>query len=343
MFADDWTFCREALERHSRTFAIPIRLLPPPLEQAVTCSYLLCRIADTVEDTPEWESNQKQALYRLLQDAIDGESGCEAFCATVEGLPGGDPAERLLLLGLGRVLNALTDLPEGLLRVCRDRVGELIGGMMIFSRRRVGSDGLRCLDSMPDLERYCYFVAGVIGRLLTESFVFTLGDVPERSLRVLRATAEQFGAGLQLVNILRDLRADFQRGVCFVPRTSFERAGVTPMELCNPEHAADVHSLLGELFVKARAHLDAAFEYTLAIPVSAPAIRHFCLVPLWLAVATLELCRSNPALLTLETPVKLSRERVMELIQQCVSASSDERKLRESFRSLDGIAPLGAA
>ena len=70
MFADDWTFCRDALERHSRTFAIPISLLPPPLEKTVTCAYLLCRIADTVEDTPEWDGAPKQGLYRALQDAL---------------------------------------------------------------------------------------------------------------------------------------------------------------------------------------------------------------------------------------------------------------------------------
>jgi farnesyl-diphosphate farnesyltransferase len=343
MFADDWTFCRDALERHSRTFAIPISLLPPPLEKTVTCAYLLCRIADTVEDTPEWDGAPKQGLYRALQDALQDETRCDEFCASVEGLSGGDPAERSLLLGLPRVLRVFAELPQALQEICRERVDELIGGMMIYSRRRAGADGVRCIESMPDLERYCYFVAGVIGRLLTEAFVFTLQDVPERQLRVLRATAEQFGAGLQMVNILRDLRADLQRGVCFVPRSLFDRAGIAPAQLCNPDHAHGVHGMLGELFVRARTHLDAAFEYTLAIPNAAPAIRNFCLVPLWLAVATLELCRSEPGLLTLETPVKLSRERVMELIKECVSASSDDRRLRESFELLDGFAPLGAA
>ncbi|MFU8831083.1 MAG: squalene/phytoene synthase family protein, partial [Wenzhouxiangella sp.] len=36
----------------SRTFALTIPCLPEPLKIAVTNAYLLCRIADTIEDDP---------------------------------------------------------------------------------------------------------------------------------------------------------------------------------------------------------------------------------------------------------------------------------------------------
>ena len=36
----------------SRTFALTIPQLPPALRTAVTNAYLLCRIADTIEDEP---------------------------------------------------------------------------------------------------------------------------------------------------------------------------------------------------------------------------------------------------------------------------------------------------
>jgi farnesyl-diphosphate farnesyltransferase len=269
MLAEDWSFCCESLDRHSRTFSIPIKLLPPLLGRTITCAYLLCRVADTVEDTPDWDNVAKQRLYRALLDAVDGELSAEPFVAALEQLAGGDPAERTLLLGLGRILNVLADLPTPLQRVCRERVGELIGGMMIYSRRPAGEDGLRCLDSMADLDRYCYFVAGVIGRLLTDTFVLGIEEIPERALRVLRDNAEQFGAGLQLVNILRDLCADLERGVCFVPRALFERTGAQPRELCSPGCEPQMRSMLRELFDKARAHLDEALEYTNDIKASA--------------------------------------------------------------------------
>src|SRR5690606_22415300 len=43
-------FAREILPSASRTFAISIRMLPGVLGRAVLASYLICRIADTIED-----------------------------------------------------------------------------------------------------------------------------------------------------------------------------------------------------------------------------------------------------------------------------------------------------
>jgi farnesyl-diphosphate farnesyltransferase len=45
-------FCGLVLPAVSRTFAIGIRVLPGDLGRAVLTSYLICRIADTVEDAP---------------------------------------------------------------------------------------------------------------------------------------------------------------------------------------------------------------------------------------------------------------------------------------------------
>jgi phytoene/squalene synthetase len=45
-------FGREILPAVSRTFALSIRVLPGTLGQAVLVSYLLCRVADTLEDEP---------------------------------------------------------------------------------------------------------------------------------------------------------------------------------------------------------------------------------------------------------------------------------------------------
>ena len=50
--AEAQRFGREVLPAVSRTFALSIRVLPGALGQAVLAAYLLCRIADTVEDEP---------------------------------------------------------------------------------------------------------------------------------------------------------------------------------------------------------------------------------------------------------------------------------------------------
>ena len=43
----------------SRSFALTIPMLPEPLEDYIANAYLLCRIADTVEDDPQTVAEHK--------------------------------------------------------------------------------------------------------------------------------------------------------------------------------------------------------------------------------------------------------------------------------------------
>ena len=58
----DWAWAETMLPRVSRTFALSIRFLPPDVRAPVLLSYLLCRVADTVEDAPELAPAGKQTL-----------------------------------------------------------------------------------------------------------------------------------------------------------------------------------------------------------------------------------------------------------------------------------------
>ena len=56
-------FCHAVLPSVSRTFALGIKTLPGDLGQAVLDAYLLCRIADTVEDALDVQPERKAALF----------------------------------------------------------------------------------------------------------------------------------------------------------------------------------------------------------------------------------------------------------------------------------------
>ena len=50
---------QDHLQKVSRTFALTIPLLPPDLRDYVGNAYLLCRIADTIEDDPKADAVKK--------------------------------------------------------------------------------------------------------------------------------------------------------------------------------------------------------------------------------------------------------------------------------------------
>jgi len=68
---DDRRFCAEMLPNVSRTFAACIRLLPPKVENAVLIAYLLCRIADTIEDTADLPVADKERLLAHFRACLD--------------------------------------------------------------------------------------------------------------------------------------------------------------------------------------------------------------------------------------------------------------------------------
>jgi farnesyl-diphosphate farnesyltransferase len=71
------SFIQEYIPRVSRTFALTIKFLPRGLRNSVYMSYLLCRVADTLEDTPYMTPEEKSHRLLKLKDVLldSAESG----------------------------------------------------------------------------------------------------------------------------------------------------------------------------------------------------------------------------------------------------------------------------
>jgi phytoene synthase len=78
-------------------------------------------------------------------------------------------------------------------------------------------------ETFEELSLYCYRVASTIGLICIEIF----GYQNPRT----RDYAVNLGTALQLVNILRDVQRDAQRGRIYIPQEDLDRFGVRPGEL----------------------------------------------------------------------------------------------------------------
>ncbi len=338
---NDLTCCVQHLSRVSRTFSIPIAELDPGLREAVTAGYLLCRVADTFEDEPALGAGARLELLAdliaMLQGRVAPGALAERFrSALPPGLrdtPPSDP-EHALIRDLPRLMAVFTSLTPGAQQSLRTWVSEMAHGMSVYAARPAGPDGVHALTTLADLDRYCYFVAGTVGHLLTELFEARLPHLdPTRRMR-LRSLAEHFGLGLQLTNILKDVTDDLSRGWCFVPRALLLEHGMAPLDMLKPDLRPRVHAALLPIFYRAEWAMDAAFRYTLAIPSEAADIRRFCLLPLWMAVRTLDLARSNDQQLVAGAPVKISRAEVQAIIAEVSQLCSDDDALRARYVGL---------
>ncbi len=78
-------------------------------------------------------------------------------------------------------------------------------------------------ETFEELSLYCYRVASTIGLICIEIFEY-------QNPRT-RDYAVNLGKALQMVNILRDIQADAQRGRTYLPQEDLDRFGVRPSQL----------------------------------------------------------------------------------------------------------------
>ncbi len=332
----DRAYCRESLLAVSRSFARPIEMLPGDLRTAVTCAYLLCRVADTIEDNAFFSVDERDARYAAFLRALDAvpDDPCvKEFEDLFRGVRGNE-VENDLCRHLSVVLRVFRTLPEAMQRKTTRWVAEMTRGMQIYSHRTPGDDGFLAVHTVEDLERYCFYVAGTVGHMLTDLFVEALGAANTGLEHALREHAESFGIGLQLVNILKDVTDDRERRVSYVPRVSCAKQGLALEDLVDPNHRETAHAVVAPLFDIAQQRLDRALEYVLKIPRDHLPLRLFCLLPLWMAARTLVHARGNDAMFTAGVPVKISRAEVEQLIADCMSSAGDDEKLRARYDEL---------
>jgi farnesyl-diphosphate farnesyltransferase len=327
---DDYAFCATLLPKVSRTFALSITVLPESLREAVRVSYLLCRAVDTIEDDAVIKGATREQLFDLF-DALmsdDGTDPGDFERMTAELDLGAGTDDQTLCLSAGAVFRCFRALPIGQRAVIRPHVLEMSRGMREYTDRadRIGRLRLRDMD---ELERYCYFVAGTVGKLLTGLFEEHIGELPRQAATALRARAISFGLALQMVNIVKDVAADHVRGDCFLPEEVASGAGVPLDRILDPEHRPAGLEVVRAVCRRAREHLRRAEEYTLVWPADRGRdVRLFCTVPLALALATLhEVERGSDTLVPGKTP-KVSRQAVMKIFADADFAIRRDDTLR---------------
>ncbi len=300
-------FCNEILPAVSRTFALGIRLLPGALGHAVRDAYLLCRIADTIEDAPELPATEKAALLDLLSAGFDAPERIDALASRI-GVVTGDAAHTRLAQNCALVFASYGTLPTGTREHVRRWVREMISGMRKFVLAY--PNGIR-IQSIEEYKEYCYYVAGTVGYLLTDLWHEHSPSIGRHRYELLRRRCRAFAEPLQTVNILKDVARDAEReNSIYIPEQLLREHGSGHETILAHDRAAQNHAALGALVQLAWHDLDQATSYLLSIPRRAPAIRLFCALPLLFAYATLRDLTRTPGAIARRHTVKISRAEV---------------------------------
>jgi len=253
-------FYQKHLDRVSRSFAFCIARLDGDMRDWVSLSYLLCRILDTVEDAP-WDSREAQdeafARFQAFLDVPPSEEESKAWAASFPA--GTDAGELLLIQDAHRCFGNLHALPYGVAEKIRRPVRNMYRGMRHFLGEMRSAGNLR-LRTLAEVNQYCFFVAGLVGELLTELLTLRQPQL-DASPRFL-LDAHHFGLFLQKINLLKDQAKDEKEGRFLVPSRK---------------------ELLASLGHDAKG----ALRYLEALPLAERGFRLFCAWSLFLGLASL--------------------------------------------------------
>lgn len=295
----------DMLRAVSRTFALSIEQLPRMLRDSITVAYLLLRVADCLEDNDAMCPERKAELLQLWARVLDGSEPAHRLTDSLSGLDGRDP-EVEVAQNAHVVLDQLHTLPEGIQGPIVKYVNQTSVGMARWQEQGP------FVDSEEEMDDYMHQVAGIVGYLLTEIFAWYSPVIRERQDELMPLSRE-YGLALQTVNVMRGLRKDFERGWVFVPRTFYERAGLTHAELFDPRNLDKAMQVVDMLAAKAERHLMSGMIYITAFPRREHRIRLACMWPLFFAAKTLAVSRNNSSVLLAEA--KIDRDQVQKIMR----------------------------
>ena len=205
--AEAYRACEEITWSQARNFAYGIRLLPPEKRQSLAALYAFARRIDDIGDGTMAAPDKLTALEAARSEVLALDAPGTA------APPAGDP-----------VLVALADTARRF-PVPLPAFGELIDGCVDDTRGAT-------YTTFDDLHHYCRCVAGSIGRL-------SLGVFGARDQATAESLADSLGVALQLTNILRDIREDYQNGRVYLPAEDLDRFGVTLKPSGQPDPSAE--------------------------------------------------------------------------------------------------------
>ena len=329
-------YLEQAMARVSRSFALMTPCFEAPLDGCLAIAYLLCRCADNIEDCDSPLADKRSCFAQMRGALAEPATAATALC-TWSGLAWDglttDEGAMMREGGACPVWGLYASLPAGV-RDCLSRwLAEMMMGMertldADAAPRFVTIDGLWILAEARDYHRYCYYVAGTVGHLITDLAELHY-ELPAQVALRLRGEAEAAGRALQKTNILKDFMRDLDRGKSYLPATWLHDAEFAPLRRQGAPPAWSA-AVIGDVLHD----LQRMLSYLEAIPPAATGFRLGLLLTWLPALATLLRAGARPEwLFTAQHDLKLDRPTMQQLGRLARRCAAEPAELRGVFAS----------
>lgn len=336
----DTRYLSSQMRRVSRSFAVMTPRLDPGLEVAINVAYLVCRVADSIEDAALEPGDRTERFQEFLQ-ILEQPAAATTVLSRWESLswPGLRPYD-LELMGSaagGPLWRHVATLPEALRSPIQQWASKMALGMGRLDDSDhlpalTERDGVQLTASEHDYNRYCFYVAGTVGHMLTDLAASYYAFEPE-VVAELRVHSEASGRALQKTNILKDFAEDRQRNVCFLPETWLAETDFQPLHL-----AGAPKPWIGRVFQDAFQELASFMTYIKSLPERAVRFREgmlICVLPAYETLLTG--LRRATRLFTPEHMMKMPRFKFLRCLPEASRLAKDSDSVTRAQQRYESL------
>jgi 15-cis-phytoene synthase len=220
--------------RHAKTFYFASHVLPRQKRRDAYAVYAFCRYVDDQVDLAPDETARSLAFAQLHQ-VLEAAYGPEPESEMLAALP---------WLAAFRETSRRRAIP-------RNYFEDLLVGVEM-DRGRVR------IETWEELDRYCYHVAAVVGLIMVH--------VLSRPSPELLKPARDLGTAMQLTNILRDIREDWERDRLYLPNRELEKFGLNAEDIAQQRVSDPFCAMMRFQIGRARAYYSYAEPGIRALP-----------------------------------------------------------------------------
>nr|XP_060611094.1 squalene synthase-like [Anolis sagrei ordinatus] len=289
--------CYQYLYQSSQNYAtVIIQTLNGELRHAVCIFYLVLRALDTVEDDMTISLETKIPILHnfhsyLYQPSWRFMDSNDKDKQVLEDFP-------MISLEFRKLSKVYQDV---IADICR-KMGL---GMAEFLEKKV--------ESEEDWDKYCHYVAGLVGIGLYQLFSASKLEVPvgDQDTELVNS----MGVFLQKINIIRDYHEDLLVGREFWPREVWSKYVQKLSDLAKPENIDKGVQCFNELITNALHHIPDILTYLSQL--RNQSVFKFCAIPQVKGIATLAAFYNNPQVL--QEVVKIRKGQAVTLMMDATN------------------------
>ena len=314
----------------SRSFALVAPQIEEPLNDYMAVAYLICRVVDNIEDcvTPYKDKQVRFIEFISLLNQPEKATKILSIWEQLNWQGLNDDERALMTIKDGRLVwQIYAQIPKIYQNSIHQWAKEMALGMAQFTNLDeenffTTKHQVRLPITALDYNQYCFYVAGTVGRMITE-LAITHYNIAEEEAKSLLHYSETCGRALQKTNIVKDFTQDLARGDCFLPDEWLQKIDYTPFALQNVPFWWKRLVLLDVLN-----ELDGSVHYVTGLPETAVGYRKAGLLMMLPAYQTLLLAaKKHKALFTPEHNFKISRVTMGKCVVQAQAMAADDEAI----------------